>query len=107
MATMPNLNQTDPWTLTQKFIEQQNKDASDEKKYKMARELALLKAAGKLQYDPYTKRMMTNQADIDSAKIGQNAGLDVRGRYRTPGSGSSKGFTGDKLPGDPAARKEF
>jgi hypothetical protein len=106
MGVLPNAIKTDPWELTQKFIDQQARESSEDKRYANQMEIARMRLAAKgANLSPYEKARQQEQAKIDAAQSAAGQGIQVRGRYRIGGSG--EGQKGDNMPGDPGVRKEF
>lgn len=102
MATMPDLNKADPWTLAQKFLDNQNREIAN-KDY-MTQQLNMKTGANiRDQNDEeakpgrrYRERSATNQADFEAAQKAEEAGLEGS-RYR-----------GGKVgPNDPEIFNEF
>lgn len=105
MGTQPDFNRTDPWTLAQKFIDNQNKEYSN-LQY-MTHQLNM--KAGANERDTaeesmkpqrrYNETRALGQAGIDNTKEAEAAGIDTAGgsRYRKTKTG----------PNDPEIFNEF
>ena len=106
MGTTPNLNPTDPWTLAQKFLDNQNKEIAN-KEY-MTHQLNMKTGANirevaekdQLPTRRYQERSAVNQADLEGAEAIEAAGLGKEGKSRYRGGAAAQA-------GDPKFFEEF
>jgi len=102
MATMPNLNPTDPWSLAQKFLDNQNKEIANKDYMTHQMEMktgANIRETAEKDANPtrrYRERSAINQANLEGAQAADEAGL---------GGGSGK--PGKYGPNDPEIFQEF
>lgn len=101
-GTLPNFNKTDPWSIAADFINNQNKEIAGKdylthqmemKIQEQSNDRATKNAAPARRY---MERTAVNQADLESAKNAEEAGLGGNGRYR----GGAKSY-------DPEVFNEF
>ena len=104
MATTPNLNPTDPWTLAQKFLDNQNAEFRQQASFDQ-RDKELKAAREQKDKDEafrpirrYNETRSVGQANIENAKDAEAAGL---------GTGGSRYRSGKVGPNDPEIFNEF
>ena len=106
MATMPNLNPTDPWTLAQKFLDNQNKEIANQEYMTHQMNMktgANIRETAEKDLNPsrrYHERSAVNQANLEGAQDAESAGLG-------DGSGKSRYRGAAAQAGDPKFFEEF